>query len=147
MDLVAIREQLTELLLLVGVGKRPVAFVGHSLGGLVLKEICNELHTKALRSHGRKHKQALDSVTGLVFYGTPHAGSRLADNVLAKLFGRAKVAKYLRTLNRDTARLNSTFGQLKEERRWRTLGFGEQMPTRKVRCGHRVSTWVDRPED
>ena len=50
---------------------RPIIFVAHSLGGLVCEDAiftCNNPSSSAQRD-------ILDSVRGLIFLGTPHAGS------------------------------------------------------------------------
>uniref|UniRef100_A0ACD5WSR0 Uncharacterized protein n=1 Tax=Avena sativa TaxID=4498 RepID=A0ACD5WSR0_AVESA len=55
-----------------GIGSRPVVFVTHSMGGLVVKQM---LHQAKLNNHD----QFLNNTIGLVFYSCPHFGSKLAD--------------------------------------------------------------------
>lgn len=58
-----------------GVGSRPVVFVGHSMGGLLVKEML----AKALAEEpGSRHHGLAATTRGVVFYGTPHFGSNLA---------------------------------------------------------------------
>jgi hypothetical protein len=57
---------LIKLLLAAGVGRRPVVFVCHSQGGLLIKELLTNLHTSHL---------LLQATKGVVFLGTPHLGS------------------------------------------------------------------------
>jgi hypothetical protein len=70
---------------------RPLVFVGHSLGGLVIKEAL----IRSSEYHFNKQDEELGAVypctKGIVFLGTPHRGSDLAP------YGRivAKVAKLL----------------------------------------------------
>lgn len=56
------------------IGQRPCIFVGHSLGGLVAKHMLLEAN-RSEESDRFKH----ESVAGIVFLGTPHRGSAIAD--------------------------------------------------------------------
>lgn len=51
---------------------RPIIFICHSLGGIVVKEALNRAHECA-----RFHKLR-DAVTAIAFFGTPHRGADLA---------------------------------------------------------------------
>lgn len=62
----------------VDVGSRPTVFIGHSLGGLMMKQVVVELHDRAGVA-GSKAKQLSDSLAGLVYLATPQKGSKLAD--------------------------------------------------------------------
>jgi hypothetical protein len=74
---------------------RPVVFVGHSLGGIVIKSVRNQsisvfnhsvhvhtssadtlLHTKALTkmARNRKYQNLWDATRGVMFFATPHFG-------------------------------------------------------------------------
>ncbi|KAG8073748.1 hypothetical protein GUJ93_ZPchr0006g41948 [Zizania palustris] len=55
-----------------GIGSRPVVFVTHSMGGLVVKQM---LYQAKLNNYDK----FLNNTTGLVFYSCPHFGSKLAD--------------------------------------------------------------------
>ncbi|KAI3962082.1 hypothetical protein MKW92_051077 [Papaver armeniacum] len=55
-----------------GIGSRPVVFVTHSMGGLVVKQMLNHAKQENL-------EQFVDNTVGVVFYSCPHFGSRLAD--------------------------------------------------------------------
>ena len=79
-------------------GQRPVVLVGHSLGGLVLQQVCLQLDRDTRsRDAGEKQRaaQALKRVLGAVFYSTPKAGSRLADLTIVCATG--PLMRYLRT--------------------------------------------------
>ncbi|KAK8246167.1 hypothetical protein HDK90DRAFT_461027 [Phyllosticta capitalensis] len=54
---------------------RPIIFVGHSLGGLVIKSAISQSQQ---RSPGKPERNVFDLTRGLVFLGTPHHGSDLA---------------------------------------------------------------------
>ncbi|KAG2554250.1 uncharacterized protein LOC120647062 isoform X2 [Panicum virgatum] len=55
-----------------GIGNRPVIFVTHSMGGLVVKQL---LYQAKLNNYDN----FLNNTVGLVFYSCPHFGSKLAD--------------------------------------------------------------------
>lgn len=60
----------------VGCGDRPVIFVTHSLGGIVVKQMLKDA-AESSTSH------LLESVSGVLFYGVPHHGSPVAQVIQA----------------------------------------------------------------
>lgn len=58
----------------VGEGGRPVVFVGHSMGGLIVKSIV----TQAMDSERAEERAVGDSTKAIVFLGTPHRGTPVA---------------------------------------------------------------------
>ena len=78
-----------EKLKLAGVGSRPVIFVTHSFGGLVLKQMLREAEKDA------NYKPLIDNTKGVVFYAVPHLGSELtmfADYRVAQMLFRGSPA-------------------------------------------------------
>jgi protein SERAC1 len=73
-----------------GIGKRPLYFVVHSLGGLLVKQMLCES-----RNISSKYHEVMENVEGIVFLATPHKGSELA-NFLGKLIGVSAIAKDLK---------------------------------------------------
>ncbi|XP_027189901.1 uncharacterized protein [Cicer arietinum] len=67
-----VSSMLLEKLVAAGIGNRPVVFVTHSMGGLVVKQI---LHT----AKEEKFDNLVNNTRGIVFYSCPHFGSKLAD--------------------------------------------------------------------
>ncbi|KAH8743168.1 Alpha/Beta hydrolase protein, partial [Hyaloscypha finlandica] len=65
--------------------QRKVIFIAHSLGGVVVKSALIDAGR-----HGSQHRWLLDATVGIVFLGTPHQGSRIADRGAYV----AKIAKY-----------------------------------------------------
>lgn len=53
-----------------------IALVGHSLGGLLIKQLLREANDQ--RSRQATVERLLNQIKAAVFYGTPHTGSRLA---------------------------------------------------------------------
>ncbi|GFR49269.1 hypothetical protein Agub_g11249, partial [Astrephomene gubernaculifera] len=60
----------------VGTGQRPVVFVAHSMGGLLVKEMMARSASQA--EQGDPHARLAPSTCGIVFYGTPHFGNTMA---------------------------------------------------------------------
>ncbi|GLI68116.1 hypothetical protein VaNZ11_012443 [Volvox africanus] len=60
----------------VGTGQRPVVFVAHSMGGLLVKEMLARSMDQA--AEGGPHAALAPSIRGIVFFGTPHFGNGLA---------------------------------------------------------------------
>jgi hypothetical protein len=59
-----------------GIGQRPVCFITHSLGGLLVKSI---LRRSADSQLAPDRLQVVEQCRGVLFLATPHHGSRLAD--------------------------------------------------------------------
>lgn len=59
-----------------GIGQRPVCFITHSLGGLLVKNI---LRKAADSVSAPERLQVVEQCRGVLFLATPHHGSRLAD--------------------------------------------------------------------
>jgi hypothetical protein len=63
-----------------GIGQRPVCFISHSLGGLLVKSI---LRRSADSQFAPERLQVVEQCRGVLFLATPHHGSRLADLAVA----------------------------------------------------------------
>jgi hypothetical protein len=59
-----------------GIGQRPLCFITHSLGGLLVKSI---LRRSADSEFATDRLQVVEQCRGVLFLATPHHGSRLAD--------------------------------------------------------------------
>jgi hypothetical protein len=59
-----------------GIGQRPVCFITHSLGGLLVKSI---LRQAADSAYAPERRQVVERCRGVLFLATPHHGSRLAN--------------------------------------------------------------------
>ncbi|KAI1150647.1 Alpha/Beta hydrolase protein [Nemania diffusa] len=61
-----------------------IVFVGHSLGGIVIKQAISQAHDDS----GHDIKKIAKCIKGIVFFGTPHRGSDIANwAALAKRIG------------------------------------------------------------
>eukprot|EP00268_Persea_americana_P060039 TRINITY_DN7434_c0_g1_i9.p1 TRINITY_DN7434_c0_g1~~TRINITY_DN7434_c0_g1_i9.p1 ORF type:complete len:188 (-),score=27.08 TRINITY_DN7434_c0_g1_i9:565-1128(-) len=63
---------LLKKLVAAGIGNRPVVFVTHSMGGLVVKQMLYEAKRE-------NFNEFFNNTIGVVFYSCPHFGSKLAD--------------------------------------------------------------------
>lgn len=69
-------ENALDRLVSTGIGQRPLCFITHSLGGLLVKSI---LRRSADSQFAPERLQVVEQCRGVLFLATPHHGSRLAD--------------------------------------------------------------------
>lgn len=81
-----------------GIGQRPLIFVTHSLGGLLVKALIRKSQSRTDAYGG-----VATACRGVVFLATPHSGSALADIVKALKVARTSPA--IDTLKRDNEAL------------------------------------------
>ncbi|XP_057973847.1 uncharacterized protein LOC131161870 isoform X1 [Malania oleifera] len=67
-----VSSMLLEKLVAAGIGNRPVVFVTHSMGGLVVKQML-------FKAKADNVDNLVNNTIGIVFYSCPHFGSKLAD--------------------------------------------------------------------
>ncbi|KAG0124311.1 Alpha/Beta hydrolase protein [Tuber indicum] len=92
---------------------RPIIFICHSLGGIVCKRSLVLSHEQPM------YQDILKSTHGIVFMGTPHRGSTIADwtkmfasivnNVLISTLMRSDLLKDLQTNSRALQEITSSF--------------------------------------
>jgi hypothetical protein len=63
-----------DYLVSIGLGKRPICFIVHSMGGLLVKQMIRMASELEAR-----FRPIADNVRGIVFLATPHAGSRVSN--------------------------------------------------------------------
>ncbi|CAM6118447.1 unnamed protein product [Calypogeia fissa] len=133
-DMYNLAENLISDLLMANVGQVsncPIVLVGHSIGGLVIKELCCQAHSQLSMNRDfqtTKLEKFLTNLRGVFYFATPHHGSPVA-NRMADMVG-SPLMKYFKTLSTDTARLNSTFdGIRKVYEKWQFASLGEDSPT------------------
>ena len=107
-----------------GVGKRPVVFVGHSMGGLIIKRMLAE-------SEENNDTDFIKHTKGVVFYSTPHNGTRVAKlNAGSKfLFFPSTEVQDLEVDSPALNMLHQTFVDLVKRFQMKTVSFGETAPT------------------
>lgn len=113
-----------------GLGDRPLCFVTHSMGGLLVKEIL--LHAAESRTDFACFAAA---AKGVVFLGTPHTGSGLtrAVDALGVLYRGTPAVEDLRRNSAYLRQLNDRYRDWADETGIANLVFFETRLTRRVR--------------
>jgi triacylglycerol esterase/lipase EstA (alpha/beta hydrolase family) len=95
----------------IGQNDCPVVFVGHSLGGLIARQIVISGHRQI--STDERVGKLLRNVKAFFFYATPHGGSKLAGLAgYIPFLPTGPLVKYLQVLNDEVGRLNTEFEQI-----------------------------------
>lgn len=124
-----LRQFIRKKLLTVEGRKRPIVFVAHSFGGIVVAQ--------ALTLSSEPGDTFLDSVKGMVFLGTPFRGSYAVNyaKVLASTanaFGVQSSKSLLNTIipeSKTLQHLIHTFSTIASERQFNISCFYEKLPT------------------
>ncbi|XP_063758049.1 protein SERAC1 isoform X2 [Eleginops maclovinus] len=117
--------ELLKKLKLAGVGERPVVWVAHSMGGLLVKKMLLDA------SEDPEMHALLNNTKGIMFYSVPHRGTFMAEysvNVRYLLFPSVEV----RELCKDSPalrNLNEDFLNMAKEKEFKVLSFAETLPT------------------
>ncbi|KAL4937603.1 hypothetical protein BDV06DRAFT_226801 [Aspergillus oleicola] len=115
-----------------GCESRPILFIAHSLGGIVVKEALVQAKL------GHTYQSIQTATYGIAFFGTPHRGSHLAK--LGETLAKA-VRAFLRTPNNTfinalkendiyANELSANFQQLLED--YKYINFYETLPLRSL---------------
>ncbi|XP_061609676.1 protein SERAC1 isoform X3 [Phyllopteryx taeniolatus] len=117
--------ELLKKLKMAGVGDRPVVWVAHSMGGLLVKKMLIDA------SEDPDMKDLFKNTRGILFYSVPHHGTFMAEysvNVRYLLFPSIEV----RELCRDSPALrdlDENFLTMAREKEIKVLSFAETLPT------------------
>jgi len=113
-----------------GVGNRPVIFVGHSMGGLIIKKML----TTAQASEDESMKKLSENTKGVVFYSTPHEGSQIAslNSIIKYFFFPSVEVQELEMNNPALLSLNVAFKEFVYKFKTKVISFGETLPTRHL---------------
>ncbi|KAL6235579.1 hypothetical protein BDW75DRAFT_230196 [Aspergillus navahoensis] len=117
--------------------ERPIVFVCHSLGGLVVKRAL--IYSRSLTNEKVEHLRSIYvSTYGILFLGTPHNGSEVAkwglllQNICSAVLPRKfvdsspQLIKALKTNNETLQNINSLFADMMP--RFRICFFHETLP-------------------
>ncbi|KAK1458001.1 hypothetical protein CMEL01_15348 [Colletotrichum melonis] len=99
-----------------------IVFIGHSLGGLVIKETLVRMKEEKHETHA----SILDSISGFIFFGVPHQG--LAIESLVPLVKDQPNRSLLESLNKNSAllqRLDKEFNNVIRAKRPSIVSFYE----------------------
>ncbi|OMO74896.1 Armadillo-type [Corchorus olitorius] len=115
---------LLKKLVAAGIGNRPVVFVTHSMGGLVVKQIL-------YKAKAENMDNLVNNTIGVVFYSCPHFGSKLADMPwrMGLVLRPAPTIGELRSGSPRLVQLNDFLRQLHKKRMLEVLSFCETKVT------------------
>jgi hypothetical protein len=110
---------------------RPILFIAHSLGGIVVKELLRRA------SRNQEHfRNIFNSTIGIMFFGTPHGGAdplgfsqSIIEN-LAKAVGfrvNKQIVDSLLPSSERLMELRDEFGPMAQEEKWMIYSFQEQL--------------------
>ncbi|KAK1771351.1 hypothetical protein QBC33DRAFT_444098 [Phialemonium atrogriseum] len=113
---------------------RPLLFVVHSLGGIIVKEL---LRRSSGLCQGQKRLRAVfESTIGIMFFGTPHGGAdprrflQHAAEMVVKAIGYTANEQIVKTLLPSSERLRELrdeFVPLAQEQQWVIHSFQEEL--------------------
>ncbi|XP_073417102.1 protein SERAC1 isoform X1 [Dendrobates tinctorius] len=118
--------ELLNKLKMAGVGKRPIIWVSHSMGGLLVKKMLVNA------SKDTELQDFVKNTRGIAFYSVPHHGSRLAEfsvNARLLLFPSTEVKE----ISKDSPalkELNEEFLEFAKNKDFKVVSFVEMLPTR-----------------
>jgi hypothetical protein len=122
---------------------RPILFVCHSLGGLVVKEMLRQ----ACHCQDADLRKVFEATIGIIFFGTPHSGAdprALLHHVVEKLTRIAglsvneQIVNTLLPTSDRLRQLRDEFNPIAQEQQWRLYSFQEALGV-KLLGGNRVS--------
>lgn len=112
---------------------RPVIFIGHSLGGIIVKET---LWRSRGRHLGQIHlRDIFESTIGIIFFGTPHAGADPAGSLqgiaqrVLKAVGLSVNEQIINSLlpsQEHFKEVRDEFGPIAQQQSWIIHSFQEQ---------------------
>lgn len=104
-----------------GVGNRPIIFVTHSMGGLIVKQMLVDAMTDL------NHEKIFLNTKGVVFYSTPHRGSSLAtiSNQAKYILFPSVEVKELKSDSEALKKLHTNFVNIANTRGISCLSIGE----------------------
>jgi hypothetical protein len=113
---------------------RPLLFVAHSLGGIVVKELLRQ--ASGCQSRQPHLYDVFNSTIGIVFFGTPHCGAdprgvlqRIAESIVkaAGVSVNEQVVKALLPSSERLRELRDEFSPMAHEQNWAIHSFQEAL--------------------
>ncbi|KAI9656759.1 MAG: hypothetical protein M1821_003398 [Bathelium mastoideum] len=125
--------------------RKPVIFIAHSLGGIVVKDALQLSADETTHLH-----KIVTATIGVIFLGTPHQGSKVASlgklafNILKVLQPNpnTKILEGLEINSEILERISRRFGQLLATGQIRVHSFREQLDTNGVMIVHPFSSVI-----
>jgi hypothetical protein len=113
---------------------RPILFVAHSLGGIIVKELLRR--ASGCQSHQTHLRGVFNSTIGIVFFGTPHGGAdprgflQHIAQTLIKAVGISVNEHVVNTLLPSSERLRELrdeFSPMAHQQSWMIHSFQEEL--------------------
>ena len=123
--------QVLDLMVQRGLGERPTLFIGHSLGGLLVKHVLRKADDTLIDPR-RRHVAA--NTRAVLFLATPHAGAKLASlaNQFRRVFRTTVSIEDLREHDAHLRDLYDWYRNHADNLGIRTVTYYEQRPLRGV---------------
>ncbi|XP_039603719.1 protein SERAC1 isoform X3 [Polypterus senegalus] len=118
-------QELLKKLKAAGVGDKPLVWVAHSMGGLLVKKMLLDA------AKDPELQTLLNNTRGIIFYSVPHHGSFMAEysvNVKYILFPSVEVKELIKG-SPSLHELNDDFLTVAKEKDLKVLSFAETLPT------------------
>lgn len=115
---------------------RPLTFVAHSLGGIIVKEALRQ--ARSSEGHRSNHRQIYESTTAVMFFGTPHGGAdprgsreKIVERVVraAGFSVNEQIVNALLPNSERLQELRDTFAPMARASDWLVFSFQEQLGT------------------
>lgn len=112
------------------IGERPVIFITHSLGGLVVKQMLRHASDYGNPSW----KKIVEQTKGIVFLSTPHSGSDIANwmKYIGGIIGASVSVEELRANDSRLRELNSVYRNHPQLKEISIIVYCENEPTKGV---------------
>lgn len=119
---------------------RPVLFVVHSLGGIIVKELLRR--SKGCHMGQAHLRDIFESTIGIMFFGTPHAGAdphgflqHIAEKVMkaARFSVNEQIVNTLLPSSERLRELRDEFGPMAQEQNWIIHSFQEQFGVKALK--------------
>jgi len=125
---------------------RPIIFVAHSLGGIVVKDMLN-----ASRAEVTYLKEILPATYGVIFLGTPHRGSstatlgKIAQNItrVVRSNPNTSILQDLEVNSETLERIGRGFHQILAESPIQIQSFREELPTSGIMVVNHFSSTIE----
>lgn len=127
-DIVLRASKLAPVLLDAGVGiKKPIVWLSHSMGGLIVKQIL----VSSAHCDNETAKMLCENTKAILFYSTPHKGSALAKmpRAAAAILWPSADVRQLEENSPILLQLHKDFNKLADKYDWDTISFAETNPT------------------
>lgn len=120
-------DEIAQKLIMSEVGNRPVVWITHSMGGLIVKQIL----LKACESSDPELRKLCQRTRGVVFYSTPHNGSKMANlnQAISLILWPSVVVQELKENSPKLKEMHEKFLKLAEELQMRVITFVETKST------------------